>query len=251
MKEQSISDYSMKTFTWLFLSFLVPFSIPFSKPLDRNLTYERLEYEAKFGFINLGNMVLEISDTMALGDKEYYLISSRLNSNPDLNFIFSLNDTIEVITTIEDLLPLRYEKRLHEGKYVKYEKMEFFQESLFVTINDSLSIENTEPTRDLLSFWYYLRRVPLTENDTLLLAIFEAKQQHRIECLVGKKEVIKTPLGKFATIKVTPQTKGKGVFGASGSMDIWYSNDENRYPVQIKTKLKFGTVVFKLKGVSY
>ncbi len=212
---------------------------------------ERLQYDAKFGFINLGSMVLEIVDTVTIDRSLCYTISSRLNSNPALNFIFSLNDTISVFTTVNELLPVSYEKRTHEGKYTEYQKLHFFHDSLFVRVNDSVKMAITEPVRDLLSFWYCLRRMSLIEDDTIKLAIFDGKQQHTIECIVGKIEVVKTPLGKFSAIRVTPKTKGKGVFGSGGSMDIWYTDDNNRFPVQIRTKLKFGTVTFKIAGVNH
>lgn len=196
-------------------------------------------------------MELEIIDTNTIDRRLYYTISSHLNSNPDLNVIFSLNDTIKVFTTVNELLPLSYEKRVHEGKYINYHKLLFEHDSLFVKVNDTLKVPITEPSRDMLSFWYYLRRITLIEGDTIKITLFEGKEQHTIECVVGKKEIVKTPLGKFSAIRITPRTRGKGIFGASGSMDIWYSDDNNRFPVQIKTRLKFGTVTFKLTEVGY
>ncbi len=234
---------------FLFLLTIVP-NLLHSENLKIFSIGEKLVYEGKFGFINLGNMVLKIVDTATVAGSACYLITSCLNSNPDLNYLFSLNDTIKVYTMINNLMPVFYEKKIHEGKYSNYQRLTFNQDSLYIILNDSLKIKITQPVMDLLSFWYYLRRIPLIENDTIVLYIFEARQQHRIECIVGKKEIIKTPLGKFSTIRVTPKTSGKGVFGAGGSMDIWYTLDDNRFPIQIKTKLKFGTVLFKLKGVS-
>jgi hypothetical protein len=232
---------------FLFLIFFL-FIQAQSRPL---LPGERLEYEARFGMIRLGRMVIEIVDTITMEGVLCYRISSRINSNPDLHFLFSLNDTVNVITSVNELLPLVYEKRIHEGKYSNYYKYNFSQESLFVIVNDSTKVKIKNPVMDLLSFWYYLRKLRLIEHDTIHLILFESMKEHRVDCLIGKKEVVKTPMGRFLAIRVTPKTQGKGVFGPTGSMDIWYSDDENRLPVQIITKLKFGTVVFKLMGVKY
>lgn len=236
------------------ISFILVFYLPislFGQVLHPFSIGERLEYKAKFGFINLGKMVLEIADTSTIDGKLCYKINSFLNSNPALGFIFSLNDTISVFSTVENLFPILYEKRVHERKYTNYQKLRFNQDSLWVIINDSASARIEKEARDLLSFWYYLRKIPLIENDTVNLIIFEGRENHHIECLIGKKETLKTSLGKFSTIRVSPKTTGKGVFGPSGRMDIWYSNDSLRIPLQIKTRLKFGTVVFKIKRVEY
>ncbi|MCX7994492.1 MAG: DUF3108 domain-containing protein [candidate division WOR-3 bacterium] len=238
----------MKVISLIGFMFLSHNGIVFSQTFPPG---ERFEYEARFGLLTLGHMVLEITDTLTVEDEKCYSITSRLCSNPDLKFAFSLFDTFNVITTVKGLLPVVYEKRIHEGKYSSYQKFYFNQESLYVITGDSTKINISQPVMDLLSFWYYLRLNPLVENDTITLYLFEGKREHKIECIVHKKEVIRTPLGRFSTIRITPKTAGKGVFGSSGSMDIWYTDDQKRFPVQIKTKLKFGTITFRLKGVKY
>lgn len=210
---------------------------------------EQLEYTAKFGFLNIGKMTLEITDTITCQNRKCYRLCSQLNSNKSLGFLFSLNDTIEVYATQDSLLPLFYEERINEGNYQNYSKLFFNQDSLFVVYNDTLRLEILENTRDLLSFWYYLRTIPLLEGDTINLNIHKSKENHKIGCLVGQKEVIKTGLGKFTAIRVVPKTEGKGIFGKKGGMEIWYTDDEKKYPVQIKTRMKFGSIIFKLKGV--
>ncbi|MEO0164866.1 MAG: DUF3108 domain-containing protein [candidate division WOR-3 bacterium] len=232
----------------IFFIFYLPLLMSASSSKTFLMPGEKLMFEAHYGFINLGTLILEITDTATIAGKKCYLLSSFLNSHPDMRFIFSINDTLNTMTTVDGLLPVSYEKRIHEGKYSAHQKFQFCQESLYVLTAGS-KINITHPVRDLLSFWYYLRLVPLVLKDTLILWIFERNEAHRIECLIQKKEVIKTPLGKFSTIRVTPRTAGKGIFGAGGSMDIWYTDDQNRLPVQIRTKLKFGTVNFKLKEV--
>jgi hypothetical protein len=210
---------------------------------------ERLEYTAKYGVLNIGTMVLEVSDTVTCGGEPCYHIVSRLTSSSKLGFIFTLNDTIQVCTTRDSLLPVWYEERLHEGRYHNRTALFFDQKNRRVTCDDTLNLEIMENTRDLLSFWYYLRTMDLPEGDTIMVNVHKSKETSAIECLVLEREMVKTAIGSFNAIRVAPQTQGKGIFGKKGSMEIWYSDDSSRYPVQIKTRFKYGSIVFKLRNV--
>lgn len=212
---------------------------------------EKLEYEAKWSFLTLGAMTLEIIDTVNYGGSNCYHISSLLTSNPSLSFLFKLNDTIEVYTRTDDILPLYYEEKINEGKYKSHSRLAFNHDSLVVTYDDTLILELLENSRDLVSFWYYLRTIDLEVGDTIRVNIHKSQKNHEIFCYIVKEKTVKTPLGKFNAVLVTPQTQGKGIFGQGGGMDIWYSRDEYRYPVLIKIKIKKGSILFKLKGVKH
>jgi hypothetical protein len=210
---------------------------------------ETLVYEAKFAFISLGSMELSIEDTVMYNETSCYVLRSILASNPSLNWLFSLNDTITVHSRTEDLIPLVYEENIHESNYTSVSKVIFDHDGLQAWCEDTTSISIAPETRDMVSFWYYLRTIPLVVADTIRLDVYASMENHTIECPVVKKEVIETSLGEFNTILVAPQTEGKGVFGSSGSMDIWYSDDNDRYPVRIKARMKTGSILFTLKEV--
>jgi len=211
---------------------------------------ERLEYDAKFSFLNLGTMILEVKDTLTYEGTHCYLISSVLNSTRSLRFLFSIDDTIEVYTSSDQLVPLLFRERINESGYHRTSNLYFDHELQNVTYDDSLVCSIAPNTRDLLSFWYYLRQIPLMIGDTIVLSVHNARENHDIHCVVQGREEIKTGAGKFNTIVVEPQTEGKGIFGARGGMDIWYSEDD-RLPVQIRASIKFGSVLFKLREADY
>lgn len=211
---------------------------------------EKLEYEAKWSFLTLGSMTLEIIDTTDFNGYPCYHISSLLASNPSLDFLFTLHDTIEVYTRKDDLLPIHYREMINEGKYTNRSELAFYHDSLYAIYDETLTVEILENSRDLLSFWYYLRTIDLGVGDTIPINIHKSKENHEIICLVTEEKLVKTSLGTFNTVLVSPQTQGKGVFGSSGGMDIWYSCDQNRYPVLIKARIKAGSILFKLKGVT-
>ena len=211
---------------------------------------EKLEYDAKFSFLNLGSMTLEVVDTLTYEGTNCYLISSVLNSSRSLRFLFSIDDTIEVYTSTEGLIPRLYRERINEGGYQRKSIVRFDTGARTVSYDDSLAMEIAEDTRDILSFWYYLRVIPLGVGDTVWLSVHSALENHDIMCEVTGYETVKTNAGEFNTIVVKPQTEGKGIFGAKGGMEIWYSEVE-RLPVQIKASMKFGSVLFKLREVNY
>ncbi len=210
---------------------------------------ERLEYNAKFGFLNLGTMILETKDTIQYGSRPCYVLSSILSSNPSLNFLFSLHDTIEVYTEIDAMLPVSYEKRQHEGKYHNQFRVFFDRQAKTAIYDDTLQFNIADSTMDLLTFWYYLRTIPLRLGDTISLSVHESKRNYQVKCLVSKRERIRTAVGEFSTILIEPRTEEEGMFSGKGGMQIWYSDDERRFPVQIKTRMSFGSVLFQLKGV--
>jgi hypothetical protein len=215
------------------------------------MTGEILEYEAKWSFLTLGSMTLELVDTTQYQGHSCYHIRSLLNSNPSLSFLFSLHDTIDVFTTTDELLPIIYQEDINEGNYHNHASLAFDHENLVVEYNDTLRIDLLDKTRDLLSFWYYLRTIELAVGDTISLNIHASQENHAIKCYVKKQGIVKTSLGEFDALLVLPETKGKGIFGSDGGMDIWYSRDDFQYPVLIKAYIKKGSILFKLKEVRY
>jgi hypothetical protein len=210
---------------------------------------ERLEYDAKFSFINLGTMTLEVKDTLRYNDVLCYHIVSVLKSASGLRFLFSIDDTVEVYTSCDELIPYVFRERINESGYRRTSDLFFDHDSNYASYDGSKKISIEDKTRDLLSFWYYLRRIPMEKGDTILIDVHSSKENHRIQCLVRGRERVRTKAGDYETTLVEPQTEGKGIFGAKGGMEIWYSEPE-RIPVQIRASMKVGSVLFRLKEVS-
>ena len=210
---------------------------------------ERLDYNAQYKFLNIGWMTMEIKDTLTYEGQPCLTIVSILASNPGLHFLFSLNDTITAITTCDSLLPLYVEENLHEGKFTAHTRQVFDQAGGTVVYDDSLTLPIPTPTRDLLSFWYYLRTIPLKVGTSIPINVHKSKKTYTVDCPVTKQETVKTDAGTFPTLLVEPQAADKGIFGSKEAMTIWYADTAGRYPVQIKTAIKYGKITFKLQRI--
>jgi hypothetical protein len=64
---------------------------------------------------------------------------------------------------------------------------------------------------------------------------------------VEGREEIKTTLGTFKTLRVQP-TADAGVVKNRGNIWIWYTDDERHLPVQMRARLFWGTITFRLTG---
>ena len=66
---------------------------------------------------------------------------------------------------------------------------------------------------------------------------------------VEGKEQVKTPAGTFQTIRVGPEGD-YGVLRNRGRVWIWYTDDAQHLPVQIRAKLFWGTLSVYLTSIS-
>jgi hypothetical protein len=66
---------------------------------------------------------------------------------------------------------------------------------------------------------------------------------------VMKREKVTTPVGTFDALLVEPQMASGGV-QREERLYIWYSDDERRLPLRIRTEVKFGSVTATLKSVT-
>ena len=57
------------------------------------------------------------------------------------------------------------------------------------------------------------------------------------------------PYGTVECINLIPIENEK-LIKNKGKLEIWYSNDNKKIPIQIKLKSKFGTFIMKLKEIN-
>ena len=58
----------------------------------------------------------------------------------------------------------------------------------------------------------------------------------RLEVL--RIETVKVPAGTFETIVVRPIIKSKGLFSEGGQAEVYFTNDDNRVLVMLKSRVK-------------
>ena len=168
-------------------------------------------------------------------------------SNDFLSKFFLVRDYMVSWVDPRNFHTSRFEKHTVEGKRVRDELTDFDYESGTAKV-DGATRPLQEAWLDTLSSVYYLRTLPLDADKPAVLSVFSG-ETHTLTVEVQARERIATPAGTFATVRVEPKSTGASLIGKGKNLVLWLTDDERRIPVQIKSKLKVGTLIGKLKAI--
>jgi len=98
---------------------------------------------------------------------------------------------------------------------------------------------------DLLSGVYYASSQPMEVGKSFVIPVADPLKPVLVTMKVEGREEVKTPLGTFKTIRVQP-TADAGVVKNRGNIWIWYTDDDRHLPVQMRARLFWGTITFRL-----
>jgi Protein of unknown function (DUF3108) len=101
---------------------------------------------------------------------------------------------------------------------------------------------------DLLSAIFYPAALTLTPGESFRVPVADAMHTVPVTMKVEARETVRTPLGTYQTVRVQP-TADAGVVKARGNIWIWYTDDERHVPVQMRARLFWGTITFRLTAM--
>lgn len=209
---------------------------------------EKLIYSAKFNIIPSGNASLEVLGKESVNGVDTYHARFKASTNPTLDRLYKLRDQVDIWMDEKDLFTHQLKKNIQEGNYhKKITTIIHYSDSIAIINQDTLKI--TRPVRDPYSLFFYLRSVQLEVGQMLEFISFENKKTTPFQLAVTDLQMIDTEAGSFECLLVRPFRKGRPLFKNEGDMQIWFSNDSKRMPVQIQIKLKFGSMLLKLKQI--
>jgi hypothetical protein len=188
--------------------------------------------------------------TIAPADEERssFRITSIAKSSPGFSRIFKVRDEIETTVAASDFSTLRYVKRLDE-RGDKIEEVTVVEDGVATRTRKKVKkVRVPRPVFDPISVIYYLRGLDLSPGKVHELTVVADGKLYTVQARVKRRETIQTPAGRFATVLVEPEMISGGV-AREEKMFIWYSDDERRLPVRIRTEIKVGAITATLRGV--
>ena len=215
--------------------------------LSENLLYRSLSYNMEFRGIEAGQAFIKLEDD-TLFNKNVLRLNSSLKTNSFLDLFYKIRDEITIYLNSEDLSLIKVINKINEGKYKK-KHIATFDEKLKKIISKQKTI-NADIAYSPLSIIYSLRNKILNIGDIYNYDIYSTGKMKSVNMKVIKTELIKTPFGEFNTIVVSPVLNNETLIKNNGDMKIWFTNDQNRYPIKIELKINYGNLVLLLNTIN-
>ncbi len=202
---------------------------------------ETLDYTVSWLRITGGSGRMTIAP---LGDNQLR-ITSAAKSGARFSRFYKVNDQIESIVARSDFSTLRYTKRLEENGDA-IQEVTTVEDGVATRVRKKVkSVKVPRPVLDPISVIYFLRTLELAPGKTHDLTLVADAKLYNVHAKTLRRETLQTPAGRFQTIVVEPRMESGGVVREE-KMTIWYTDDDRRIPVRIRTEVKFGSVTATL-----
>lgn len=207
---------------------------------------ERLAYDVKFSSIDVGDAVMEVLGLENVRGREALHVRFNVKGG---TFLYKVNDRYESWIDTVNLVSLRHWQEIDEGSYERLRKYEIMPELGVYKENDKPNQPTVAEPLDDGSFFFFLRTIPLEVGKTYSFDRYFKPDRNPVTVTVVRRERIRVPAGTFDALVLHPTIKAKGVFGEGGQAEIWLADDSSRIMLQMKSKLKIGSLNLYLKNI--
>ncbi|HUB02072.1 MAG TPA: DUF3108 domain-containing protein [Terriglobales bacterium] len=173
-----------------------------------------------------------------------------------VNVIFPVHDRFEARFDPRTFCSLSIFKHSEEGPHKRdtsihfdYARKKSVLDEKNLKTGETKHVENDMPgcATDVITGFYYLQSLPLQVGSVYEFPISDGKTTI-VRAKVEKREQVKVPAGTFNTVLVSAEATS-GPLQSKGKVWAWYSDDANHTPVQMRSKLGWGTLLFRLQKI--
>lgn len=213
-------------------------------------TKEDLVFDVYWKFVKVGQGTLEITGIEEINGRTAYHIYSQAKSAPFFDTFFKVRDTNQSWVDTESLCSLRFATNISEGGWKKFEQLDFDHENQKYARNDDGTMKYGDTVRwvqDVLSSLYLMRNLDLEVGKEYVFDAHSGDDTWPLKTKVLGKETVKVEAGTFDCLVLEPSIRGDaGIFKAQGKLKVWVTDDANKMPVKMKSKIPVGSISAEL-----
>lgn len=213
---------------------------------------ERLSFNVNYGFITAGYAEMSIPQLDTVLGTTTYKVQFTVRSTPTFDYIFEVRDRYETYLDTATIVPWRFEQHIKEGKF-KRDYTAVFDHRQHIALTAEGQFPIPPDVHDIMSAFYYSRTLDFSKSkigDRVHLQNFFKGKTNQLDVKYLGKQKVSVAAGTFNCIIVEPLVKEGGLFKSEGRILIWLSDDENKIPVKVNTKIVVGSIDAELKEYS-
>lgn len=200
---------------------------------------ERMTYRVKLGIVGeVGTGSMEIDTvTHTIRGNEVYAMRFRLQGGVAFA---KVDDDFRSWMDTQDLFAHRFKQDQKEVRYERHRTIDFFPEERRWRTTDGKDSGPllTDAPLDDVTFLYFVRTLPLEVGKTYSFNRYFKEDGNPVTVKVLRKQKVTVPAGTYNTIVVQPIIKTKGLFSEGGKAELYFTDDDKRILVQLKSKVK-------------
>jgi hypothetical protein len=196
---------------------------------------ERLVYEAMWGFARLGKAEMRVVGIDTVRGSATAHIRFMLEGG---GFIYPMRNYMDSWIALSDTSSRRFTKDYNERGRKSQAHYEIFPDSGYYR---ELGVDSVRPTSprplDDAAFFYFVRTTPLEVGQRYEHQNYFRPDRNPVVLDVLRRDTLDVPAGRFPSLVVQPTIQGGGILAQASEPRIWFSDDDRRIMVQLKTKL--------------
>jgi len=205
---------------------------------------EEFEYSAKLGVLRLGTARMAVTGIDTVRGVESFVFVFGLDASAPF---YKTTSVLTSWTGTSDMISRRFYQDLDENGKPKQRKFEIYPDSTWIQTTHGDTGSTVADPLDDAAFFYFLRTIPLEKGQTYKYNRYFRKDLNPVVIKVEKREEMELPDGKkVQCLVLSPAVGSDGLFAPRAEAKLWLTDDERRIPVQIKSKLPFGSVTLRL-----
>ncbi len=210
---------------------------------------ETLKYRMHYGFINAGEVLMQVIDeNKQIGGRNTLHVVGLGYTYGSFDWFFMVRDRYESYIDEQAMVPWLFIRRVNEGGY-KITQNQIYNHYKNNVDSDGKKFDTPDNVQDMISAFYYARTIDFAnakEGDVFEFSCFVDNEVWPLKIKYMGKETINSDIGKIRCIKFRPVVQKGRVFKKEEDMNAWISDDKNRVPVRAEAKILVGSVKMDL-----
>lgn len=184
-------------------------------------------------------------------------VSAVANSAGMANVLYGVHDRFEALFDTKTFCSVSVSKHIEEGAHKRetqvtydYPRRKSILHEKNLKNGEAKYAENDIPpcVTDVVTGFYYLASLPLQPGSSYTFPVNDGGKTAEVTARVEGRDKVKVPAGTYQTVRLSAEATS-GTLKGRGKIWTWFTDDANHTPVQMRAKLTWGTLLFRLQRV--